>query len=465
MSAQTEGDRPTVRRARPWAIRRWSLWEVPHRLAISVLLVETTTIGLVVVVAVRMPVPDVIQLLQTALLAGLGLLHTEISIGIERIRRRVTVGNHANLSSVWTFAGALVLPPVCAAAVAVVVHLHVWARTGRPRVPLYRSVYSAATIVLACLGAAAVIELLGHAPASPSAAGLLGIVLAMLVYTTVNTGLVAGAIAMSAPQPDLTRVLGRWDDNLLEIATLSLGALTAVALVVNPWLVAVRAATAAGAAPGRAGAPPGGGREHRQQDRAAQRRGVARAGRAGAGPRQQGRRSPRACSCSTWTTSSRSTTRTATSRATRCWPPWPHALRAEVRDRDLVGRFGGEEFVVLLAGPAGSAGRAELDAVAERIRRRVADLQVEIPTPDGPLTVAGLTVSIGGAVHSRPGSDLRTLLQIADTALYSAKRAGRNQSCGWADAPAPAPYARRVPSPSDWRPPARRQRWVAHYGE
>src|ERR671918_449758 len=111
MSAQTEGDRPTARPARPWRIRRWSLWEVPHRLAISVLLVEATTLGLVVVVAVRMPLPDVIQLLQTALLAGLGLLHTEIAIGVERIRRRVTVGNHANLSSVWTFAGALALPP------------------------------------------------------------------------------------------------------------------------------------------------------------------------------------------------------------------------------------------------------------------------------------------------------------------------------------------------------------------
>jgi diguanylate cyclase (GGDEF)-like protein len=102
-----------------------------------------------------------------------------------------------------------------------------------------------------------------------------------------------------------------------------------------------------------------------------------------------------------------------------------NALRNEVRDRDLVGRFGGEEFVVLLAAlPDGGA--AELATVAERMRRRVESLQVEIPTPDGPMTVCGLTVSIGGAVHSRPGEELRTLLHIADTALYAAKRAGRN---------------------------------------
>jgi diguanylate cyclase (GGDEF)-like protein len=100
-------------------------------------------------------------------------------------------------------------------------------------------------------------------------------------------------------------------------------------------------------------------------------------------------------------------------------------VRAEVRERDLVGRFGGEEFVVMLSGLDGG-GTAELETVADRIRRRVADLRVEIPTPDGPLTVRGLSVSVGGAVAPAEGADLRTLLQIADTALYVAKRAGRN---------------------------------------
>jgi hypothetical protein len=44
----------------------------------------------------------------------------------------------------------------------------------------------------------------------------------------------------------------------------------------------------------------------------------------------------------------------------------------------------------------------------------------------GPLVVADLTVSIGGAVVSADGSDLAALLQTADRALYEAKRAGRN---------------------------------------
>ena len=83
------------------------------------------------------------------------------------------------------------------------------------------------------------------------------------------------------------------------------------------------------------------------------------------------------------------------------------------------------------------------------MRRRVADLRVEIPTPDGPLTVAGLTVSIGGAVHSRPGEDLRTLLQIADTALYSAKRAGRNRVRMGLSLPGPSAAAVQLHRPTE----------------
>ncbi len=80
---------------------------------------------------------------------------------------------------------------------------------------------------------------------------------------------------------------------------------------------------------------------------------------------------------------------------------------------------------MLLAGSHGGDD-TDLEAVADRIRRRVAALRVEIPTADGPLTIAGLSISVGGAVHSGGAADLRELLQIAATALYSAKRAGRN---------------------------------------
>jgi diguanylate cyclase (GGDEF)-like protein len=103
------------------------------------------------------------------------------------------------------------------------------------------------------------------------------------------------------------------------------------------------------------------------------------------------------------------------------------ALRAEVRDNDLVGRFGGEEFVIMLPGHEGMAyDRDEVAAVAERIRRRIDELGVEIATPDGPLSVKDLSVSVGGATYPQDAGDLNRLLEVADSALFAAKRAGRN---------------------------------------
>ena len=81
-------------------------------------------------------------------------------------------------------------------------------------------------------------------------------------------------------------------------------------------------------------------------------------------------------------------------------------LRAGVRDDDVVGRFGGEEFVVLLPGlDTGQVGQAELVTVAERLRSRVGELVVVVDTPDGPMTIDAVTVSVGAAVpRTRPAS-------------------------------------------------------------
>jgi diguanylate cyclase (GGDEF)-like protein len=96
------------------------------------------------------------------------------------------------------------------------------------------------------------------------------------------------------------------------------------------------------------------------------------------------------------------------------------ALREQVRAGDMVGRFGGEEFVVLLSG----ADAAEASKVAERLREQVGDTATMTASAE-----VIVTVSIGAAVLGVHGEDLPGLLAAADLALYRAKAAGRDRVC------------------------------------
>ena len=93
-------------------------------------------------------------------------------------------------------------------------------------------------------------------------------------------------------------------------------------------------------------------------------------------------------------------------------------ISAELRQSDVIGRYGGEEFVVILSG----ADAAAAHPIAERICRRVADIRIE--GFGGPI---GVTCSIGVAASDRLGVWGQHLIAHADTAVYAAKRSGRNQ--------------------------------------
>jgi diguanylate cyclase (GGDEF)-like protein len=94
------------------------------------------------------------------------------------------------------------------------------------------------------------------------------------------------------------------------------------------------------------------------------------------------------------------------------------ALRRHLRPGDHIGRYGGEEFAVILPGADGM----EAKTVAERLRHAVAAV-----TPDWAPNAAPLTLSGGIAFAPAERSDFSQLLARADQALYRAKNAGRNR--------------------------------------
>ncbi|HKJ73350.1 MAG TPA: diguanylate cyclase, partial [Alphaproteobacteria bacterium] len=93
-----------------------------------------------------------------------------------------------------------------------------------------------------------------------------------------------------------------------------------------------------------------------------------------------------------------------------------------VRGIDLATRYGGEEFVVVM--PDTDLGYAR--GAAERLRQQIADTVISIRT-DGEPKAIQVTVSIGLAASTPKLNSSELLIEAADSALYEAKRGGRNK--------------------------------------
>ncbi|RSD23997.1 GGDEF domain-containing protein [Amycolatopsis eburnea] len=361
-----------------------------------------------------------------AVLVGLGVAQAEMSRRIERLRRWMSGQTHINVTSVWYLAGVVLLPPAWVALLALVLYAHLWVRVWRQvrTRPAHRFVASTAWAMLSCFAASSVLAVLGlHGTPLQTPRGLFALCLAAVVFELVNIGLVAAGIYLYTSQRSAADLIGTWEDNAFELATLCLGGLAALALVEQPVLVVfvvapllllhrylllkqqLQVAAVTDEKTGllnTAGWHDSAVREHAR----AQRRGDGFA-----------------------------VLMIDLDHFKKINDTYGHltgddvlaavavAISGSVRQGDTVGRFGGEEFVVLLPG----IGHADVLAIAERVRLAVGELNVVISTGSGTVRVSGLSVSIGVARHPGTGMPLDDVLRSADAALYRAKEAGRNR--------------------------------------
>ncbi|WP_318307338.1 GGDEF domain-containing protein [Amycolatopsis solani] len=392
---------------------RWALWRLPRRGQVLYLVtVDVLSVAAVALATVRFP-PLSAMLVPFALLLGGMVVSAELARPVERHREDTLLG--PGVDTPWIFAGVLVLRPGFAVALIVLSALHQWFRVRRR--PVYRQVFGAASTALAGLVAGAFLTATGARPLGEvlESRTVLLLTVAGVVFLAVNAALVTAADGPRRPREAAP-------GHAFDAAMTAFGLPLAWAAVAAPLLVPVLAGATVVLHRGGLGR---GRRDHVTLDpgtgvlTAASWRGAAEAqldrlGAHGPGP---------AVLLLDLDHFRRLNDRYGARIGDAVLRAVADTLRDEVRAADLVGRSGGEEFAVLLAG----TGRFDAMAIAERIRLRIASTLVALKaSSDGPQFV-GVTASIGVATCPA-GGDLADALLAAEAALLRAKAAGRNRT-------------------------------------
>jgi len=417
----------TSRRGRVMGVRRWPIWGLAPGLRtyiIVVLFAYLITIGL----AARVGLGSGRDL---ALLAAL----VACSAATIEVTRRTgdSAGAGKDIQAVWALPIAVLLPPIYALTVPILrMALEQWRIR---RVPLHRRAFTAAVIGLSYgIGSLAFHTVTGSAlasavaPGNHTAAWISAVALAGVLQWGVNVGMMLPPWKASDPATRIRDIVWTRENVQNDVTERCVAVLVTLAIAINPLTIvfALPFVTLLQ-------------RSFRHAHLVSASRIDSKTGLLNAG---------------TWEREAE----VEVARAVRTRTPLALALvdidhfkevndtfghligdralkaiartfRIFLREYDLIGRFGGEEFALLL--PHTSA----LDAygIAERIREHIAV---------GPLDVGGLpggehvrvTVSMGVAALGAPwdtltGSQITDLLAAADRALYQAKRAGRDQVC------------------------------------
>jgi diguanylate cyclase (GGDEF)-like protein len=405
------------------AVTKWAWWRLPWLLRCYV---GAAPLAMVVLIGYAASHTTWRQsdLLKFALLLGCAL----ISVVATRRVSHLQSGMVRDFITSWVLPVAILLPPVYA--MLMPIPLFAITQWFVHKGVVYRRVFSTATIGLAYGAAALLFRLF---PAS-FAGGLIGTGLHALTWTVavaacdivggrINFLLIGGAIKLSDPNVKLTRLAFNREALQGDFAEFDLGVLITVVVAVNPVLAIFAVPTVLLARRFIMHA------QLLEKSRTDTKTGLLNA--------------------STW--ESEATAEIA--RAIRTRSPlslalvdidhfkavndtYGHlvgdkalravtdALRGQLRAYDLAGRFGGEEFVILLP----HTHQANAMIIAERLRSHIAAMSVPVDDEDTSGPCVRLTVSIGVAVLDNASRELTDLLADADTALYHAKENGRNKT-------------------------------------
>jgi diguanylate cyclase (GGDEF)-like protein len=358
--------------------RRWAVWSLSRPVLAYLLSVEVLALVIIGVTANLVP-------LTTQSLFWFGLLlvgeisHLEAARGIERIRELGAEGRpHMHLQSIWIFAALLLLPPPLVAAVIVVSYAHSWIRVYRRRSVLHRKVFSAATVIVACTAAGAVLQagtgsFAPYIPLLDGFSGMITLIIAGAVYFLVNYAMVVAVIIATNPANPGRAALGNLSDVLIVNAAVGVGSGIALVVTVRPWLLPVLMATPLALQLGlllpqfQAAA--------RTDSKTAlldpsfwtevARRELVRAQRIGS------TLGVLIIDIDHFKEIDDNYGHLAGDEVLRAVAT---AIRDQVRGGDFVGRYGGDEFAVLLPGTAG----ADLVVVADRIRNQISQVKVSV---------------------------------------------------------------------------------------
>ena len=425
--------------------RSWQLFALPPPVVGYVFAIIAADLGLTLRGILGTPV----RVADVALFAALLVCG---AICIEATRRLgQPTGVTRDLLSAWWLPIALLLPPVYALVAPIALGVLLYLRVRRT--PAYRRLFSSAALGLAgatasvvfhhvgpAVAAARSVPWLGH-PTAPAwlmqPAVVLTAVCCAVLFNVLNMGMVAVAAHAAQPQASWVEVLWDRESLLLDLTEICVGVLVLIACALSPVLLCValppvivlqrslmhQQLQAAARTDPKTGLlnPTAWQREADTE--------IARALRAG--------ESLALLLCDV-------------DHFKRVNDTYGHLtgdevlrglaaeLRQQVRGSDVVGRFGGEEFVVLL--PRADADEACM--IAERLRHRASVMPIYADND-----AVNVTVSIGVAVLGVHGRDLLELLTAADLALYRAKDAGRDQICVHAADGSPGPGRRETETP------------------